>query len=161
MPRASRDRASLRRALGRARGEPALRRLGGGGPGLRAIDVRPVLIDHDGRWFAAGTGPEPQPGGRSRLPGSACRPTRAGCAGSATPRGALRPDIYFPVLHGPFGEDGTIQGLLELAGVPLRRARASRPPRPGMDKELMKALFASAGHPQDRVRAVRDLPAAR
>ena len=53
-------------------------------------------------------------------------------------------DVVFPVLHGPYGEDGTIQGLLEMAGVPyvgsgvLASAAA-------MDKGAMKALFAHAG----------------
>ena len=36
-------------------------------------------------------------------------------------------DVVFPVLHGPYGEDGTVQGLLELANVPVRRARACSP----------------------------------
>ena len=45
-------------------------------------------------------------------------------------RGALAEvDVVFPVLHGPFGEDGTVQGLLELAGVAVRRRRACRPRR--------------------------------
>ena len=56
----------------------------------------------------------------------------------------LEIDVAFPILHGPYGEDGTIQGLLEMAGVPyvgsgvLASAAA-------MDKGVMKALFATAG----------------
>ncbi len=51
-------------------------------------------------------------------------------------------DIYFPVLHGPYGEDGTIQGLLELANVPYVGAGVLASAL-GMDKVAMKAAFAS------------------
>jgi D-alanine-D-alanine ligase len=60
---------------------------------------------------------------------------------------ALRPDVYFPVLHGTFGEDGTIQGLLELAGVPYVGSGVAASAT-GMDKAHMKALFTAAGLPQ-------------
>jgi D-alanine-D-alanine ligase len=55
-------------------------------------------------------------------------------------------DVVFPVLHGPFGEDGTIQGLLELAGVPYVGCGVAAS-AVGMDKALMKAAFAAAGLP--------------
>jgi len=55
-------------------------------------------------------------------------------------------DVFFPVLHGPYGEDGTIQGLLELAGVPYVGAGVAAS-AVGMDKALMKALFRAAGLP--------------
>jgi len=62
-------------------------------------------------------------------------------------RGAgLRADIYFPVLHGPFGEDGTIQGLLEMAGVPYIGAGVLGSAL-GMDKAATKILLESAGLP--------------
>lgn len=51
-------------------------------------------------------------------------------------------DIYFPILHGPYGEDGTIQGMLELAGVPYVGAGVLASAL-GMDKVAMKAAFAS------------------
>lgn len=55
-------------------------------------------------------------------------------------------DVVFPVLHGPYGEDGTIQGLLELAGVPYVGAGVLASAA-GMDKEFTKKLLASAGLP--------------
>jgi D-alanine-D-alanine ligase len=121
--------------------------------------VRPVLIDHEGRWFLQ-QGPEPQPSGGEAvflagIPTDEGRLRRLDDAASA-----LRPDIFFPVLHGPFGEDGTIQGLLELAGVPFVGSGVAASAA-GMDKEMMKALFAAAGIPQTAYRVVRDLPAER
>jgi D-alanine-D-alanine ligase len=55
-------------------------------------------------------------------------------------------DVVFPVLHGPFGEDGTIQGLLELAGVPYVGAGVFASAA-GMDKEFTKKLLAAEGLP--------------
>ena len=59
---------------------------------------------------------------------------------------ALRLDVIFPVLHGPFGEDGTVQGLLELANVPYVGAGVLASAT-GMDKAIMKVLFAARGLP--------------
>lgn len=59
---------------------------------------------------------------------------------------AINVDIIFPVLHGTFGEDGTIQGLLELADIPYVGAGVLGSSA-GMDKDVMKALFKSAGLP--------------
>ena len=55
-------------------------------------------------------------------------------------------DVVFPVLHGPYGEDGTIQGLLELAGVPYVGAGVLASAT-GMDKEFTKKLLAADGLP--------------
>ncbi len=55
-------------------------------------------------------------------------------------------DVVFPVLHGPYGEDGTIQGLLELAGVPYVGAGVLASAA-GMDKEFTKKLLAADGLP--------------
>ena len=55
-------------------------------------------------------------------------------------------DVVFPILHGPFGEDGTIQGLLELAGVPYVGAGVLGS-AVGMDKDVMKRLLRDAGLP--------------
>jgi D-alanine-D-alanine ligase len=55
-------------------------------------------------------------------------------------------DVVFPVLHGPYGEDGTIQGLLELAGVPYVGAGVLAS-AVGMDKEFSKKLLAAEGLP--------------
>ena len=56
-------------------------------------------------------------------------------------------DVVFPVLHGPFGEDGTVQGLLELGAVPYVGSGVLASAA-GMDKAAMKALFAARGLPQ-------------
>jgi len=70
------------------------------------------------------------------------RDTRPGDAdGSAAPI-----DVVFPLLHGPRGEDGTVQGLFELAGVPYVGAGVAAS-AVGMDKVLMKNLFLQAGLP--------------
>jgi D-alanine-D-alanine ligase len=55
-------------------------------------------------------------------------------------------DVVFPILHGPYGEDGTIQGMLELAGVPYVGAGVLASAA-GMDKEFTKKLLAAAGLP--------------
>jgi len=113
--------------------------------------VLPVLLDREGRWLLQ---EEPRGAGGTPVflvaaPGDAGRLRRASDAAELA-----RPDVYFPVLHGTFGEDGTVQGLLELAAVPyvgsgvLASAAA-------MDKEVMKALFAQARLPQAPYRVLR------
>src|ERR1700681_3874572 len=64
-------------------------------------------------------------------------------SGRQTP-GSL--DVVFPILHGPFGEDGTVQGLLELANVPYVGAGVLAS-AVGMDKATMKLVFAARGLP--------------
>lgn len=66
----------------------------------------------------------------------------------------LHLDVVFPVLHGPFGEDGTVQGLLELANVPYVGAGVLAS-AVGMDKAVMKTLFAARGLPIPRWTLVR------
>jgi D-alanine-D-alanine ligase len=61
-------------------------------------------------------------------------------------RGAMGIDVVFPVLHGPMGEDGSVQGLLELAGVPYVGAGVLGS-AVGMDKDVMKRLLAAAELP--------------
>ncbi len=63
------------------------------------------------------------------------------------PEGALDMEVWFPVLHGPNGEDGTIQGLFTLMGVPFVGSGVLGSAL-GMDKQAMKAAFAAAGLPQ-------------
>src|SRR5678815_1866631 len=55
-------------------------------------------------------------------------------------------DVIFPMLHGPYGEDGTMQGLLELANIPYVGAGVLAS-AVGMDKGVMKVLFAARGLP--------------
>ncbi|WP_263373352.1 D-alanine--D-alanine ligase family protein [Granulicella aggregans] len=68
-------------------------------------------------------------------------------AQSSSENNALGVDLIFPVLHGTFGEDGTIQGLLELADVAYVGSGVLGSSA-GMDKDVMKRLFAAAGLPQ-------------
>jgi D-alanine-D-alanine ligase len=65
---------------------------------------------------------------------------------SPAPNAGVEVDVIFPVLHGTFGEDGTIQGLLELADVPYVGAGVLASSA-GMDKDVMKRLFRDAGLP--------------
>ncbi len=93
------------------------------------------------RGEAAMFPPEPQ-----RQPGSLTPfQTEAGLARRVSDR-AINVDVIFPVLHGTFGEDGTIQGLLELADIPYVGAGVLGSAA-GMDKDVMKSLFMAAGLP--------------
>src|SRR5262244_3664791 len=71
--------------------------------------------------------------------------TDAGLMRRASDR-AINVDVIFPVLHGTFGEDGTIQGLFELADIPYVGAGVLGSAA-GMDKDIMKSLFIAAGLP--------------
>src|SRR5262249_18578469 len=70
----------------------------------------------------------------------------AASPGTAPAEHGIAVDVIFPVLHGTFGEDGTIQGLLELADIPYVGAGVLGSAA-GMDKDVMKKLFAAAGLP--------------
>jgi len=115
--------------------------------GLReSHDVLCVLIDKAGRWLLQ-DGEEPRRAGGepvflAPVPGDGGRLRRL-----ADARELARPDVFFPVLHGPYGEDGTVQGLFELAAVPYVGAGVAASAA-SMDKAMMKALFARAGLPQ-------------
>ena len=103
--------------------------------------VTSIFIDKKGRWrrvISPLLPPKTLPSGPSAsfLPWEGL---------SALPQ-RVRADIYFPVLHGPYGEDGTIQGLLELADVPYVGAGVLASAA-GMDKAVMKVLFADRGLP--------------
>jgi len=108
-------------------------------------DVLPVYIDRDGTWRLQ-TGEPRDTGGEPvfLVPAPADGGQLRGLADAAP---LAHPDLYFPVLHGTYGEDGTMQGLLELAAVPYVGSGVAASAA-GMDKELMKALFAQAGLPQ-------------
>ena len=69
--------------------------------------------------------------------------------------GLLGAEVAFPVLHGPFGEDGTIQGLLELLDVPYVGAGVLASSL-CMDKVVFKEVLAAAGVPQVGYLAVRE-----
>ena len=68
--------------------------------------------------------------------------------------GNLSVDVVFPILHGPFGEDGTVQGLLKLADIPFVGACVLAS-AVGMDKDVMKRLFRDAGLPVGKFRVLR------
>jgi len=117
-------------------------------------DVIPVLIDRQGRWLQqAKLAPE---GGEPvfLVPAPAERGALRRLSDSSV---VARPDVYFPVLHGTFGEDGTVQGLLDLAAVPYAGSGVAASAA-AMDKELMKALFTAAGVPQTPYRVLRRPP---
>ena len=105
-------------------------------------DVVPVGITHDGRWVRAEVAT-----GRLAAEGPAVQPAEV-LDGPDT--------VAFPLLHGPFGEDGTVQGLLEMMGVPyvgtgvLGSALC-------MDKAMAKDAAAAHGLPQVRHLAFRDI----
>jgi D-alanine-D-alanine ligase len=105
-----------------------------------------ILVDKAGQWLLQ-EGAVPRPSGGepvflAPVPGDGGRLRRLVDA-----RELVRPDVFFPVLHGTYGEDGTMQGLFELAGVPYVGAGVAAS-AVSMDKALMKALFARAGLPQ-------------
>ncbi len=66
----------------------------------------------------------------------------------------IKVDVVFPVLHGPFGEDGTVQGLLKVAGVPFVGPSVLGS-AVGMDKDVMKRLLIQAGLPVGKYLAIR------
>ncbi|HVO12495.1 MAG TPA: D-alanine--D-alanine ligase family protein [Vicinamibacteria bacterium] len=102
-----------------------------------------VLIDKQGRWLLQ-PGEEPQPQGGEEV-FLAASPTDGGrLRRLSDARELARPDAFFPVLHGTYGEDGTVQGLLELAAVPYAGAGVAASAA-SMDKAMMKALFERAG----------------
>jgi D-alanine-D-alanine ligase len=88
--------------------------------------------------------PEPQKGGGSLTAFQTDAATH-GLTRRAADR-AINVDVIFPVLHGTFGEDGTIQGLLELADIAYVGAGVLGSAA-GMDKDIMKSLFRAAGLP--------------
>ena len=131
---------------------------------LRAIDgerydVVPVGITHDGRWVLESDDPARLAiTSADKLP--EVDPTRATVTlanerdgsellvhePSAVPRKLGEVDVVFPLLHGPWGEDGTIQGLLEMAGVRYVGAGVLAS-AVGMDKHYMKVVLQAHGLP--------------
>jgi D-alanine-D-alanine ligase len=136
-------------------------------------EVVPIGIGRDGRWYLradairmlaataprlealAGGGVEvsllPHPAGNSLVeaPGNVSRG-----AGRGAQPGLPGPlDVVFPVLHGSYGEDGTVQGLLELAGIPYVGAGVLGS-AVGMDKDIQKRLLREAGLPVVRYAVV-------
>jgi D-alanine-D-alanine ligase len=137
---------------------------------LRAIDrnkfdVTPIGITKEGRWLAAADAnhllngdvsavarrlragdPQATPGAKLLHEGipTLLAPEPRSTAPNQNQEKAL--DVIFPVLHGTFGEDGTIQGLFELAGIAYVGSGVLGSAA-GMDKDVMKRLFVEAGLP--------------
>ncbi|WP_109487199.1 D-alanine--D-alanine ligase family protein [Occallatibacter savannae] len=138
----------------------------------KKYDVVPIGITKEGRWLGAGDAhgllegqesaagrklragdPETTPGAKLLHEGMptllAPVPVSASSTGELKRRlsdQASAIDVVFPVLHGTFGEDGTIQGLFELAGIAYVGSGVLGSSA-GMDKDVMKRLFAQAGLP--------------
>ena len=117
-------------------------------------EVVPVGIDKHGRWHLLPAPPALPPGAAGELPAVApgtgpevSLAREPGVRELVSDDGERRPiDVVFPVLHGPLGEDGTVQGLLELAGIPYVGAGVLAS-AVGMDKAVQKVLFRAAGLP--------------
>jgi D-alanine-D-alanine ligase len=100
-------------------------------------EVRPIEIGRDGQWELGPARQQAELGeGGEKLP--------VPLNGSPQPFEGV--DVVFPVLHGPFGEDGTVQGLLELAGVAYVGAGVTASAL-CMDKDLFKAVMRDKGIP--------------
>ena len=125
----------------------------------RRFDAIAIGITPEGSWVLTGADPDTLAITGGRLPQvSASSGTELVLPADPERRGQLialaggvggalaSVDVVFPVLHGPYGEDGTIQGLLELAGVPYVGAGVFASAA-GMDKEFTKKLLSSAGLP--------------
>ena len=120
-------------------------------------DVTPMGITRDGQWVVGGDPlralaeaagvPLALPPGlapRESEPGAAL--ARVTTAGGLPAGAAARLDVVFPLVHGPYGEDGTLQGLLELADLAYVGAGVLAS-AVGMDKATMKAVFRAHGLP--------------
>ncbi|MFK4108885.1 D-alanine--D-alanine ligase family protein [Streptomyces sp. NPDC002176] len=123
-------------------------------------DVLPIGITRDGRWVLTADEPERMAITDRRTPEvlDVAESTEGGVVlpvdpanrevvysePGAVPKALGEVDVVFPVLHGPFGEDGTLQGLLELSGVPYVGSGVLAS-AVGQDKDYMKRVFTSFG----------------
>jgi D-alanine-D-alanine ligase len=117
-------------------------------------EVLPVGITREGRWISSGDSMRELESCARKLAGSYPTSSSSSVAeqlaapvSEKLPVGLDAADVVFPVLHGPFGEDGTIQGMLEIAGVPYVGSGVLASAA-GMDKVTMKKIFAYHGLPQ-------------
>lgn len=133
-------------------------------------DVLPIGITTDGRWALTADAPERMAIADRALPNVAdlAESEEGGVVLSvdpanrevvltepgAVPKALGEVDVVFPMLHGPYGEDGTFQGLLELSGVPYVGAGVLAS-AVGQDKEYMKRVFVSFGLPVGPYEVIR------
>jgi len=115
-------------------------------------DIAEVAIGRDGRWAIEG----PASSGHVLVPGTETGPaeTLPVPAESGTLEMIGVVDVVLPLLHGPFGEDGTVQGLLELADVPYVGAGVAASAL-AMDKDLFKKVMRDSGIPVAAHHAIR------
>jgi len=126
-------------------------------------EVVPVGITKEGGWYLLPEGPPEARDGDAVLPAvspqagtEVALDQRPGSRALVTAGGERVPiDVVFPVLHGPFGEDGTIQGFLEMVDVPYVGSGVLAS-AVGMDKVVQKTLFAAAGLPVVEHRVVHE-----
>jgi D-alanine-D-alanine ligase len=131
-------------------------------------EIVPIAITTDGRWLFAEQAQRMIEQGPKALPtalpvdgepvselGDLVARGDHGAEVESAARGPLDVDVVFPLLHGPYGEDGTVQGLLELAGLPYVGAGVVGS-AVGMDKVMMKRAFAACGLPIARYATHRD-----
>ena len=114
-------------------------------------DVVPIGISQDGRWLLDEATLAALKGGARELPGALEAAGREVSPFSQVVEAAEAdaPVVVLPLLHGPFGEDGTVQGLLEMAGVPYVGAGVLGSAL-GMDKAKAKEVLGARGLPQPR-----------
>jgi D-alanine-D-alanine ligase len=119
-------------------------------------DLVPVGVTPEGRWVVADEARALLvEKGANALPAALeARGPEVGPFEVLTPSGNGPPTVVFPLLHGPFGEDGTVQGLCELAGVPYVGSGVLGS-AVCMDKAVAKRLLAEAGLPLARWLALR------
>ncbi|MGI8689810.1 MAG: D-alanine--D-alanine ligase family protein [Thermomicrobiales bacterium] len=131
-------------------------------------EVVPIGITRQGQWLSGGdpmrdllaaggqlTEKPPEAEVTSNAVILAARATALTAGPEGASRELQRLDVVFPVLHGPFGEDGTVQGFLELADIAYVGSGV-RGSAAAMDKAMMKALFRDAGLPTPRAHLVRE-----
>jgi D-alanine-D-alanine ligase len=111
----------------------------------KKYDVVPIGINKEGRWLHGGDA-QNLLGGDTLKQLNATAETGLSIHAAAAGTEVSRLDVVFPVLHGTFGEDGTIQGLFELAGVAYVGSGVLGSSA-GMDKDAMKRMFAASGLP--------------
>lgn len=130
-------------------------------------DIVPIGIARSGQWVLAADDPDRLAIEAGQLPSvdgtgtAVALPADLPALGLVTiepgevPRQLGQVDVVFPLLHGAFGEDGTVQGLLELAGVPYVGSGVLAS-AVGLDKHYMKVLLASHGLPVAPYAVIRD-----
>lgn len=125
----------------------------------KKFDVVPIAITKEGKWLSPAQSigllpaqvhdrlePRPNHSGDVALLGDPSHKGLISLQSEGSSNVAEKLDVVFPALHGPFGEDGTLQGLLEMADVPYVGCGVLASAC-GMDKVTMKTLFVQAGLP--------------